>query len=178
MRLFLGLGLPERITERLQALQAGLGNVRWVKPHNMHITLRFFGEVEGPAAEDLHHALGALSAPAFALTLEGAGHFGSNRQVRAVWAGVQPQPALDHLQAKCERLAQMTGFAPETRKFTPHVTLAWTKGARGLRLGPWLEGAQGLLTERFDVSEMTLYRSHLSASGADYEVLETYPLSS
>ncbi|MGB0670068.1 MAG: RNA 2',3'-cyclic phosphodiesterase [Rhodospirillales bacterium] len=176
MRLFLGLGLPDSVTETLARFQTGLGPVRWVERRNMHITLKFLGEVETGDAEDLDSVLQHLDVAAFTLTLAGMGSFGKGRDTRAVWAGVEPSPELTHLQAKVERLCQMQRFKAEQRKFTPHVTLAWTKGVKLGRIDAYM--AQGTLLRAgpFAVAEVNLYRSHLGAKGADYEVLASYPL--
>ncbi|MBT7486354.1 MAG: RNA 2',3'-cyclic phosphodiesterase, partial [Rhodospirillales bacterium] len=76
MRLFVGLALPSDIRLRLQALCSGIAGARWVKPENMHITLRFVGDVNGEDVEDLNDALADISCPPFNLSLAGVDFFG------------------------------------------------------------------------------------------------------
>jgi RNA 2',3'-cyclic 3'-phosphodiesterase len=75
-RLFVAIGLPSAVRLRLQGLQAGLPGASWIEPDNMHLTLRFIGEIDGGMAEDVAEALSLISQPSFALSLQGIGHFG------------------------------------------------------------------------------------------------------
>ena len=134
MRLFLALSLPEPLRERLAALCTGLPGARWVAPENLHLTLRFIGEVDGSQARDLDAALAQVRAARLAVTLAGVDRFGSGRKLRALWVGVEPNPELDRLYRKLDHAVRDAGLAPEGRKFKPHVTLARFKGESGRRL--------------------------------------------
>ena len=177
MRLFVAIAMPEDVTARLSAVMGGLDGARWVDPDDLHLTLRFVGEVGRDAAEDLAAALSSLRAPAFPLRLTGFGHFGSGRRVRALWAGVEPQPALTLLQGRVEAAARRAGQPAETRKFVPHVTLARMAGAvpadavahwTALR-GPFAAGP-------FEVREAVLFESFLGRDGPHYERRLAVPL--
>ncbi|MDH3739547.1 MAG: RNA 2',3'-cyclic phosphodiesterase, partial [Alphaproteobacteria bacterium] len=89
IRLFVALGLPEPVRERLALVRAPLPDARWVPAQNMHVTLRFIGEVEPPVAEEVDGLLAHIDAPAFDLCLAGLGTFGSRGRVRALWAGFE-----------------------------------------------------------------------------------------
>jgi len=176
IRLFVGLGLPADLAARLEALGGGVPGARWVAARNLHVTLRFIGEVDEAQAEDLHDHLCRLHAPPLALTIENFGAFGGAKP-RALWAAIKADPALDSLQHKIEQAAQAIGLAPEGRKFTPHITLAWLKGAPAERVvgfmthhTPW--------SAPLPVAAFTLYRSLLGAGGAEYQALTEYPLDS
>ena len=119
MRLFVGLVLPEPVRWQLGLLCTGLPGVRWVPPENFHLTLRFIGEVDGGTLDDVDAALAGIRARRFSLTLGGVGHFGSGQQVRALWAGVGREPALQHLRDKVESAVVRAGLPPEGKKFTP-----------------------------------------------------------
>ena len=93
-------------------------------PENHHLTLRFIGETPKHRAEEIDTALAALRAPGFPLTLAGVGCFAKGGSAVSLWAGVERNPALDHLQSKIETALQRAGLDPERRRFTPHVTLA------------------------------------------------------
>ena len=87
IRLFAALALPEEVRQRLALVCAPLPGARWAPPENMHVTLRFIGEVEAPVATDIDALLSRVTAPAFDIRLAGLGTFGSREQVRALWAG-------------------------------------------------------------------------------------------
>ena len=176
MRLFIGIALPGEVRRRLAGLCSGLPNARWVEPANMHITLRFIGEVPGDEADILHQFLGGIEAPAFTLTLAGLGSFGSARKVRALWVDIAADPGLVHLQEKVESAVARAGFEPQGRKFKPHVTIARLKGTPAGRVGEYLEQGGAFRAGPFTVSAFTLYRSHLGHKGAHYESLAEYPL--
>src|SRR5687767_12084204 len=128
IRLFVAVELPETVRDRLLTLQGGVPGARWVNEDQMHLTLRFIGEVDDNVANDVDDALSGIRAPAFELELSGVGEFGG-KNPRALWAGVRPNPALLHLQKKVETALQRIGLEAETRKFSPHVTLARLRGA-------------------------------------------------
>ncbi|OJX81785.1 RNA 2',3'-cyclic phosphodiesterase [Magnetospirillum sp. 64-120] len=176
IRLFVGLALPAELAARLESLGGGVPGARWVAGRNLHLTLRFAGEVDEDVAEDLHHRLGGLRAPVFDIRLRGFGTFGG-RKPRALWVGAEPNPALDALQSRIERLAQAAGLEPETRNFTPHVTLAWLKDAPADRIAAFMRHHSPFAAS-FTVDHVCLYQSHLHAQGAEYQVLAEYALDS
>src|SRR5574338_362179 len=118
MRLFVALALPEEIRWQLRLLCGGLptgnGSVnRWVPPENFHITLRFLGEVDGRDAHYVDAALAGIRAPRFSLRLKGVDAFTSGQRVKAVYAGVEKQPALQHLHDKIESAVVRAGLPPD-----------------------------------------------------------------
>src|SRR4051812_13408366 len=123
IRLFVALPLPEDVTDSLLALEQGVPGARWSTREQLHLTLRFIGEVDGRDASAIDETLAAISAPPFTLQLKGVGAFGG-KNPRALWAGVAANEALIHLQRKIESTIQRLGFHAEKRKYTPHVTLA------------------------------------------------------
>ena len=176
IRLFVGLALPEDVTRRLALLGGGIPGARWMDEEQLHLTLRFIGEVDGAQFDDIRLALSAVQSPAFPLTLSGMGHFGDGRKLRALWAGVAPSPDLVGLQERVESVLVRAGLVPEGRKFTPHVTLARLRDAPVARVADFL-GAHGLFSAGpFPVEEFQLFSSHLSAAGSVYDVEETYAL--
>ncbi|MDE1148925.1 MAG: RNA 2',3'-cyclic phosphodiesterase [Azospirillaceae bacterium] len=178
IRLFVGLEMPEGVRDALARLSGGLPGARWVAPENHHLTLRFIGEVDEGVAQDVDEALDLVVAPAFTLALDGLGQFGAGDKARAVWAGVRPEPALDHLRAKVESAVVRAGLAAEPRKFTPHVTLAWLSGREtpASRLGRFLEDYGLFQAGPFPVDRFVLYESVLGRQGSTYHALRHYPL--
>ena len=176
IRLFVALPLPEDIRERLAGLAGGVPGARWVEPHNLHLTLRFIGETDQGRMADLDEELAGIEAPPFVLTLDGIGQFGNGRKIHTLWAGVERSEALARLQAKVEAAVVRAGFAPEGRKFAPHVTLARLGGSSPERVMRFIAG-NGLFRSRpFAVEGFCLYESHLGRAGPDYAALSCYPL--
>lgn len=174
IRLFTALALPPELAGRLAALEAGIPGARWVEPRNLHITLRFIGEVDGGMAQEVHECLAEIRAAAFEVTLSGFGTFGS-RSPNALWAGVEKAPELAHLQAKVDSALARAGVAAEGRKFVPHVTLARLKNAPVPRLQAFIAG-HSPFRDAFTAESFVLFRSHLGRGGAEYEALAEYPL--
>ena len=126
LRLFAAAPIPDDIGVRLAALMRGLPGARWTPRENLHVTLRFFGELDEAVAEDLDGEIdAAVSAMApFQVRLKGAGAFGG-ADPHSVWIGVEDDTGgLARLADACERAARRVGLKAEVRKFTPHVTLA------------------------------------------------------
>lgn len=176
MRLFVALALPADLRSRLCALSAGLPGARWVDSSNLHLTLRFIGEVGRHEAEDIDAALSGLKGKRFSLTLAGLGEFGDDRRPRQLWVGVEPNEALERLQAKIENALQRAGLAPEKRKFKPHVTLARFKTNPGERLHDYMVERSLFRAAPFEVTEFTLFSSYLAREGAIYAPEAAYPL--
>ncbi|NQU61156.1 MAG: RNA 2',3'-cyclic phosphodiesterase [Rhodospirillales bacterium] len=178
MRLFVGIALPEDIRDRLRSLSGGLPGARWVSLENLHLSLRFIGEVPGGDERDIFEALKALDLPAFELTLSGLGSFERRGRVYAVWAGVEKSEPLSHLQAKVAVALERTGFEPEHRKFKPHITLARLKGGKVPEVAQYLQFHGSFAVGPFRVAHFTLFRSYLGNGGSHYEALVEYPLKS
>jgi len=176
IRLFVAIPLPDDIRQDLARLSSGLPGGRWISPENMHLTLRFIGEVEEHMGPDIDGALGAIRCPEFTLRLNGVSTFGRGHTVHTAWAGIDTEPALTHLHAKIEQAMVRLGLEPERRKFTPHVTLARIKNAPHGKLALWLESYGGYRSRPFAAAVFALVRSRLGNGGAHYEVLSEYPL--
>ena len=176
MRLFVGIGMPETVRQRLAMLQGGLPNARWIDPDNFHLTLRFIGEVDRGLAEDIDAALSAIRCPAFDLRLSGMGVFDGGRKIRQLWVGVEKAEPLMRLQQKVEQAMIRLGLEPEGRKYLPHVSLARFKGDPGERLGGYLEANNVFSASPFPVEGFTLFESHLGGEGAHYVPLADYAL--
>jgi 2'-5' RNA ligase len=176
MRLFVALTLPEDIRQRLSGLANGLPGARWVKPENLHLTLRFLGEVDNLAAADVDDALAKIQCPGFDLGLNGIGHFGEGRKLRALWVGVDASAELLRLREKIEQALIRVGLPPEPRKFKPHITLARFKRNPGARLQTYLADHNLLRAGPIAMESFELYSSFTSAGGAIYRVEASYPL--
>jgi 2'-5' RNA ligase len=176
MRLFVALPLPETVRRQLGLICAGLPGARWVRPENLHITLRFLGDLPGGAMEDVDAALAGISAPRFTLRLAGVGHFGSGGRLRAVWAGVTREPALLHLRDKIESAVVRAGVEPDRQKYLPHVTLTRPKGTPVPKLQEFLAIHSLFRSEPWEVTHFNLYSSFLAHESAIYSEERRYAL--
>ena len=173
MRLFVALGLNSAVRTRLSFLGGGLQGVRWVAPENLHLTLRFIGELPNWRAEEVDHALAGVTIPGFPLVLAGVGAFAKGGKVTSLYVGVEKNVALERLQAKVERALQGAGLEPERRRFVPHVTLA-RLGARlgdGLpeaKVAGWVQGHNLFKATPMAVTHFTLFSSLLGKEQAVY----------
>lgn len=174
-RLFVAIRPPEDIRDLLIDAMDDGADFRWQDDEQLHLTLRFVGEVDRPTAEDLAAALGSLCTPPFELRVAGTGRF-EQRNSGALWGAVEPKAPLVALAAKVERLCQSIGLEPERRAFHPHITLARWKGRRTREVKDYLECHGGLALPPFAVDEFILFESRLSRHGAHYEEVATYPL--
>ena len=173
-RLFVAIRPPEEVREQLLDVMEGMPNLRWQDDGQLHLTLRFIGEVERPMAEDIAAALQHIGFDRFSLALDGVGRFEKHRH-GALWAGVTPKDQLRMLAAKVERACQSAGLGAERRAYHPHITLARWKG-RATGIDGFLERHAALSSESWEVGEFILFESRLGRDGAHYEPVETYSL--
>jgi RNA 2',3'-cyclic 3'-phosphodiesterase len=178
LRLFAALALPDDIAALVLAQQRGVPGAHWRPRENLHLTLRFFGELSEPVAHDLDAELASFSAAPFELRLKGAGSFGG-ADPRTLWIGARASPALDHLAAACERAARRLRLKPEPRKFAPHVTLASLRGAALDRVQAFEARLALFESPPFRVESFGLYSSFVRKSAPSHYRLEAeYPLGS
>jgi len=175
IRLFLGLDLPASARDRLATLQNGIPDVRWVPPENLHLTLRFIGDTEEPRVQDIIDTVGRIDVKSFEIILSGLDTFGHGKP-RALWVGVELNPTLVKLQDKIERAVQSAGLPPETRKFTPHVTLARFKRTKPSKIVPYLEANGAFTLPSLEIQHFTLFSSQLSHRGSTYRIEHQFGL--
>lgn len=184
IRTFIALDLPAGVHRALAALQQEwqqtAAMVSWIKPENVHLTLKFLGNIATEQVAEIQLILQEIAAvhPPFRLQPEGCGAFPSLKQMRVAWVGLQGGiEALLSLQKAVEEALVPLGFAPEGRPFRAHLTLGRVKGRRHLQL---LQEAilrrQGFQAEAFDVPDVVLYKSELRPEGARYTALFRAPL--
>ena len=174
-RLFVAIRPPEMITDLLLDLMEGISGARWQDEEQLHLTLRFIGEVDRHVAADVHAALGALHHPAFDLALSGTGMFDRRGVPSILWAGVSPQEPVRTLHKKIDHAMGRVGLEPERRSFHPHITLARLGRGAGA-VDSFLDKSGGFPSPGFRVNSFGLYESRLTPNGAIYSELEIYPL--
>jgi 2'-5' RNA ligase len=183
-RTFICLELPETIrvqAEELQRRLASLGDkIRWANPRNLHLTLRFLGEISRSQVETVCLVVRCAAArvDAFPIRLSGTGCFPSPRRPRAFWIGVADASPLVHLFEAIEDELASAGFPREGRPFSPHLTLGRVRHDRSnSRLGEAMVGAE-FDAAPFLVTDVTLMKSELRKSGSVYTALVRAPLKS
>ena len=174
-RLFAAIRPPKSIRDLLIDAMDDGADVRWQNEDQLHLTLRFVGEVDRPLAEDLAAALGGLRPQRIEARICGTGRF-ERRNSGALWAGIEPKAPLAALAAKVERACQDIGLEPERRAFHPHITLARWKGRRSREVADFLERTRGLASKPFEINRLILFESHLSRHGAHYEEVAGFTL--
>jgi len=166
-----------QVQDRLKATRADVG---WVRPENLHLTLKFLGQVEesrisaiGEAVADAATGCGPVH-----LVFQGLGAFPSPRAARVVWIGVSHgAEALAELQARIEAGLEKLGFAREARPFSAHLTLGRVRGpAHREQLARALTGATAEPLGEMVLDRIELMRSNLNAGGARYTILHSFPL--
>ncbi|MDP2840106.1 MAG: RNA 2',3'-cyclic phosphodiesterase, partial [Syntrophales bacterium] len=166
-----------RIQDRLRKLIRG--DLRWIRPEGIHLTLKFFGDVPENAVADISAVAGPAAAAVgpFELAIGGAGVFPDPIRPRVVWLGMNGEVArLVAFQQRLERALGETGFPPEERPFRPHLTLGRVKSPKGLTgIAEALEKGETVTTGSFTASGISLFQSDLTPRGAVYTRLAEYP---
>ena len=174
-RLFVAIRPPEDVRDLLIDAMDDSPALRWVGDEQLHLTLRFIGEVERPVANDIAAALDCVRSSNFQIRISGAGKF-EKRSGGALWAGIEPKTPVVGLAAKVERALQQIGLEPEHRAFSPHITLArWNR--RNLEaVEAFLRRNSDLHSDPFDVDRFVLFESKLSRHGPHYEEIAAFAL--
>jgi 2'-5' RNA ligase len=174
-RLFVAIRPPPKIREILLAAMGGISGARWQSDAQLHLTLRFIGEVDRHLSNDIHAVLSGVRHPGFEIALDGLGAFDKRGRVDAVWAGVAPQEPLRALHKKVDQALLRAGVAPDRRAYLPHITLARLNRSAG-PVGGLIERSGGLSSPPFAVTDFALFESRLTPEGAVYDALSCYSL--
>jgi RNA 2',3'-cyclic 3'-phosphodiesterase len=174
-RLFTGLELPDAVVGQLALMRGGVIGARWLEPADYHITLRFIGDIDARAARDIDDTLSDIRRPRAPVRFEGLSWFGGDKP-RAIVVKVKAELALMDLQAEQERRLRRIGIEPETRKYTPHVTLARLRGASQTAVAGHLALRGALVADSFAAERFVLYSAREGSGGGPYVVEAAYPL--
>jgi 2'-5' RNA ligase len=175
-RLFTGIEIPAEIALALSGFRGGLPGARWIDPENYHLTLRFIGDIDERMADDVCSILGERRQRApLAIAIDGLDTFGGSKP-RAVFARTSGNGALNELQGEQERLLRQIGLPTETRKFTPHVTLARLRNVSPIDVADYIATRGHFPKLTFTADRFVLYSSRNSVGGGPYIVEAAYPL--
>jgi 2'-5' RNA ligase len=178
LRCFIAIELPEELRESIASRTAALrrcpAGVKWVRPENIHLTLKFLGKTpEGDVPNMQKELSGALQGiQGFCLRVRGAGTFPGPRRPRVIWVGVEDSEALVRVHERVEQCMAGLGYPPEERRFRAHLTIGRVKDAGGMRT--LMRELEVLCNEEFgsvEVKNVSFMKSELHPSGARHERL-------
>lgn len=172
-RLFVAIRPPAAHREQLLALMGGVAGARWQRDDQLHLTLRFIGEVDRHRASDIADALRTIRFAPFDARIAGVGVFDRRGLIDTLWAGVQPRDPLASLHRKVDRACVAMGQPPEERAYWPHITLA-RFGRSGALVDPFLATHAALNSPPFTIDSFALFESRLGNNGAHYQIVEDY----
>lgn len=174
-RLFVAIRPPEDVRDLLIDAMDDTPALRWVGDEQLHLTLRFIGEVERPIANDLVAELDRIRSANFQIRISGVGKF-EKRSGGALWAGIEPKTPVVALAGKVERALQQVGLEPEHRAFSPHITLARWNRRNAEAVDAFLRRTADLHSDLFNVERFILFESKLSRHGPHYEEVASFAL--
>ncbi|HEX8263719.1 MAG TPA: RNA 2',3'-cyclic phosphodiesterase [Allosphingosinicella sp.] len=174
-RLFVAIRLPSPVRVRLLGLMGGVAGARWLGEDQLHLTLRFIGEVDRHLARDVDAALSGIHSPRFEIALNGLGLFERRGEPVTLWAGVAPQQPLHALHKKIDQALVRVGVEPDRRAYSPHVTIARLPRGAG-PVQSLIEHSGGVAGPPFEVGDFCLYESRLTPQGPVYTIVERYSL--
>lgn len=187
MRCFIAIDISEQIRKALSNLQNELqskadikkGDAKWVNPENIHLTLKFLGEIKDEQVIDICNITEEVASrhESFELDVESVGHFGG-RSARVLWVGAgQNCDNLLQLQEDLEQQLDLAGWPKEGRKFSAHLTLCRVRNPKaGIKLAQMTEGYKDLKLGTTPADSISVYQSQLTPKGPIYTLLGKYKL--
>ncbi len=176
-RLFVSLALPEPCQDALAALMDPIEGVRWTRPSQLHLTLRFLGDTLDEQAERMIAALAQVRVEPFLLPLDGVGVFPPRGPKKILWVGLgQAHTRLFQLRQKVDDALLSAGWQGELRSFEPHITVGRVLTARPGSLDTWLKAHRSFAGPPFRVTAFHLTASDLHPGGPVHRVHAAFPL--
>ena len=180
MRTFIAIDLPASLKGKIISLQnelrPSIAGARWLNPRGIHFTLKFLGNTAENLIPSISAALEKICSAAepFTIAIKGLGAFPTGKNPRVLWIGIRDNPQLPSLQGEIEEAISTLGFAPENRRFSPHITIARFKGHAYIP-------QEALSADReigsFQAGEITFFQSILRPEGAEYLPLAVFRFS-
>ena len=188
VRSFIAIELPADVRSELTSIEEKLKVrrhpfVKWVDPESIHLTLKFLGSVSGETIPEIVEAMSLVAQPVSPLTLQigGTGAFPNWQRPQVVWVGVGGEMGrLTTLQRELEAALSSLGFPPESRPFSPHLTLGRLRERvtpeDRRRFGLWAQSVKFEASLSFEVNAVRLMKSQLTSSGPIYSQLASVEL--
>ena len=182
LRTFIAIALPEAVQDKVDALLSDLRKadaaVRWVPSQNLHLTLKFLGDVEETRLADLFVGIRKATEgiEPFQITLTGLGAFPNPRRPRVLWIGLEVPEAMKKLYSNMEEELSRLHFPKEKRKFSPHLTIGRVKGLRGMEALMSVVERTDFGPETVSVARIVAMKSDLRPTGVVYAPLKKFAL--
>jgi 2'-5' RNA ligase len=187
IRSFIAIEMPPEVRKSLfrlqQSLKAGGQQIKWVEPENLHLTLQFLGNIDSAKVGAITSAIEKVAAGIrhFQIEVGGLGVFPDARRVNVIWVGLAGDlEKLDKLQKNIEAELTPLGFPPETRPFTPHLTIGrvrdFARPEERSSIGQMIARADYNVKYKIDVADVNLMKSQLTPGGPIYSKLATVTL--
>jgi 2'-5' RNA ligase len=176
-RLFIALTLPPAVRDALAQRAQPLSGVTWTRPEQLHVTLRFLGDVPTDVIDRMTTRLGTIRVAPFILPVEGIGTFPPNRPPRILWIGTgSGHPRLFQLRQRVDDTLIATGLQLDVRTFHPHITLARCTEESSAAVAHWAHAHRDAVAPPFSVEAFDLYSSELHPGGAVHTLRHRFPL--
>ncbi|MBU2533120.1 MAG: RNA 2',3'-cyclic phosphodiesterase [Alphaproteobacteria bacterium] len=175
-RLFSGIELPPIVRDDLEKLRQPLPSTRWRPAEDLHVTLRFIGDVPPPVAQEFAHNLENIVFDPFHIRINGLETFGGD-DPRLLYASIEPNEPLLNLARANETAARRAGLKPESRKFIPHITLARLQAPRIDPIVRFLSRHGAIRMVPFLVTRFVLFSSKPLTGGGPYVIEREFPSS-
>lgn len=183
MRIFIGIKMPGEIVatiqQKLKSLKKLSTPIRWVKPDNIHLSLKFIGEVLPAKCQEICQSLRTtpVHIKPFQIHVTGWGKFGRKGQLNIFWAGLQPSPNLEKLYHHVEDITAGLGIERESRKYIPHITLGRNKKLFNIkRIESFIEEFSDQAISPWKINGFQVFQSELHSSGPIYTIMQEIPL--
>ena len=175
-RLFVAIDLPPAHRDRIRSICSGLPGARWTPAEQIHLTLRFIGEVDNSLFRQITDTLAEIRTEPLTLKIKGLGHFPPRRPPRVLWAGLEKNDGLLQLRNRIETTLVRIGLEQEGRKFAPHITIARFKNPSLNRLTDFMVNNNLFELPPFPVKEFHIYSSKLTSTGAIHQLEASFPV--
>jgi 2'-5' RNA ligase len=162
----------------LQKLLPG-SRIKWVEPHNFHLTLKFIGDTEESSVNTINNTLEEIASgyPPFVLEYDRTGYFGSQHQPRVIWFGFRAHPLLSEIQQEIETVLVQYGIRPDDKEYKPHLTIGRVKKiAEREAFSDFFRNQDMNIGEKLAVDAFQLIRSTLHSSGPVYTIIKEFKL--
>lgn len=175
IRVFVALILPQDIKNSVSLLKGDMQGAKWVPTSDLHLTIRFIGEVSEKQLQNIKEELREISGFPLTLRLKDLRHFSGRAGPKVIWVGVEPIEELTELREMVDAALLKANIPLEEKKFKPHVTLARLKGTPFEILGEYLQAGMGFYTRDIEFKEMALFSSKQKEEGVVYSIEEVFP---
>ena len=177
IRLFAAIDMPENIRGDISEIYEAIPGARWTPENQLHLTLRFIGDVNEDTAQIIDNSLKTVKFAPFTMQLQSVGFFPPRKEPRVLWCGIAKNENLMRLQKHVERAVTTARLPHADRKFSPHITVARLNGSPPQKLAGFMATNSLFKTEPFWVSKFILYSSVLKREGALHIKEAEYTLS-